>query len=57
VEARAAMGDIMGKISAWDKYTLQKLRSFETGTRFARNPMTERTQSNIAMTAVGLCLA
>jgi hypothetical protein len=41
VEARAAMGDIMGKISAWDKYTLQKLRSFETSTRFADNPMTE----------------
>jgi hypothetical protein len=41
VEARAAMGDIMGKISAWDNYTLQKLQSFETSTRLADNPMTE----------------
>ena len=34
------MGDIMGKISAFDKDTMQELWSFETGTAFAGNPMT-----------------
>jgi alcohol dehydrogenase (cytochrome c) len=34
------MGDIMGKISAFDKDTIQELWSFETGTQFAGNPMT-----------------
>ncbi len=34
------MGDIMGKISAYDKDTMQELWSFETGTAFAGNPMT-----------------
>jgi alcohol dehydrogenase (cytochrome c) len=34
------MGDIMGKISAFDKDTLNELWSFETGTQFAGNPMT-----------------
>jgi alcohol dehydrogenase (cytochrome c) len=34
------MGDIMGKISAFDKDTMQELWSFETGTQFAGNPMT-----------------
>jgi alcohol dehydrogenase (cytochrome c) len=33
------MGDIMGKISAFDKDTMQELWSFETGTQFAGNPM------------------
>jgi len=34
------MGDIMGKISAFDKDTMQQLWSFDTGTQFAGNPMT-----------------
>jgi len=34
------MGDIMGKISAIDKDTMQQLWSFDTGTQFAGNPMT-----------------
>jgi hypothetical protein len=34
------MGDIMGKISAFDKDTMQELWSFESGTQFAGNPMT-----------------
>jgi len=34
------MGDIMGKISAFDKDTMKELWSFETGTQFAGNPMT-----------------
>jgi alcohol dehydrogenase (cytochrome c) len=34
------MGDIMGKISAFDKDTMQELWSFEAGTQFAGNPMT-----------------
>jgi alcohol dehydrogenase (cytochrome c) len=34
------MGDIMGKIFAFDKDTMQELWSFETGTQFAGNPMT-----------------
>jgi alcohol dehydrogenase (cytochrome c) len=34
------MGDIMGKISAFDKDNMQELWSFETGTQFAGNPMT-----------------
>jgi len=34
------MGDIMGKISAYDKDTMQELWSFDTGTQFAGNPMT-----------------
>jgi alcohol dehydrogenase (cytochrome c) len=34
------MGDIMGKISAFDKDTMQELWSFDTGTQFAGNPMT-----------------
>jgi alcohol dehydrogenase (cytochrome c) len=34
------MGDIMGKISAYDKDTMQEVWSFETGTQFAGNPMT-----------------
>ena len=33
------MGDIMGKISAFDKDTMQELWSFESGTQFAGNPM------------------
>jgi alcohol dehydrogenase (cytochrome c) len=33
------MGDIMGKISAFDKDTMRELWSFETGTQFAGNPM------------------
>src|SRR6266481_5996671 len=34
------MGDIMGKISAFDKDTMAELWSFETGTAFAGSPMT-----------------
>src|SRR5258707_7346617 len=34
------MGDIMGKISAFDKDTMQELWSFDTGTAFAGSPMT-----------------
>ncbi len=34
------MGDIMGKISAYDKDTMKELWSFETGTAFAGAPMT-----------------
>jgi alcohol dehydrogenase (cytochrome c) len=34
------MGDIMGKISAFDKDSLQELWSFDTGTQFSGNPMT-----------------
>jgi glucose dehydrogenase len=34
------IGDIMGKISALDKDTMQELWSFETGTSFSGNPMT-----------------
>ncbi|HLK82381.1 MAG TPA: PQQ-binding-like beta-propeller repeat protein [Xanthobacteraceae bacterium] len=34
------MGDIMGKISAFDKDTMQELWHFETGTAFAGSPMT-----------------
>jgi alcohol dehydrogenase (cytochrome c) len=34
------MGDIMGKISAYDKDTMQELWSFDTGTQFSGNPMT-----------------
>jgi hypothetical protein len=34
------MGDIMGKISAFDKDSMQELWSFETGTQFVGNPMT-----------------
>ena len=34
------MGNIMGKISAYDKDTMQELWSFDTGTQFAGNPMT-----------------
>jgi len=34
------MGDIMGKISAIDKDTMQEVWSFETGTAFAGAPMT-----------------
>src|SRR5207253_10122622 len=34
------MGDIMGKISAYDKDTMQEVWSFDTGTQFAGNPMT-----------------
>jgi len=34
------MGDIMGKISAYDKDTMAELWSFETGTAFAGAPMT-----------------
>ncbi len=34
------MGDIMGKISAFDKDTMQELWSFDTGTAFAGTPMT-----------------
>ena len=34
------MGDIMGKISAYDKDTMQELWSFDTGTQFAGAPMT-----------------
>ena len=34
------MGDIMGKISAYDKDTMKELWSFDTGTQFAGNPMT-----------------
>src|SRR5262249_27020811 len=34
------MGDIMGKIAAFDKDTMKELWSFETGTKFAGNPMT-----------------
>ena len=34
------MGDIMGKISAFDKDTMQELWSFDTGTQFSGNPMT-----------------
>jgi hypothetical protein len=30
----------MGKISAFDKDTMQELWSFESGTQFAGNPMT-----------------
>ena len=37
------MGDIMGKISAFDKDTMQELWNFETGTQFAGNPMTYRS--------------
>jgi alcohol dehydrogenase (cytochrome c) len=33
-------GDIMGKISAFDKDTMKELWGFETGTQFAGNPMT-----------------
>jgi hypothetical protein len=33
------MGDIMGKISAFDKDTMQEVWGFETGTQFAGNPM------------------
>jgi len=34
------MGDIMGRIAAYDKDTMQELWSFETGTAFAGSPMT-----------------
>jgi alcohol dehydrogenase (cytochrome c) len=34
------MGDIMGKISAYDKDTMAELWSFDTGTAFAGAPMT-----------------
>jgi len=34
------MGDIMGKISAFDKDTMQELWSFDAGTAFAGSPMT-----------------
>ena len=34
------MGDIMGKISAYDKDTMKELWSFDAGTQFAGNPMT-----------------
>jgi len=34
------MGDIMGKIHAYDKDTMQELWSFETGTSFSGSPMT-----------------
>jgi alcohol dehydrogenase (cytochrome c) len=34
------MGNIMGKISAYDKDTMQEVWSFDTGTQFAGNPMT-----------------
>jgi alcohol dehydrogenase (cytochrome c) len=34
------IGDIMGKISAFDKDTMQELWHFETGTAFAGSPMT-----------------
>jgi alcohol dehydrogenase (cytochrome c) len=34
------MGNIMGKISAYDKDTMQELWSFDTGTQFAGSPMT-----------------
>jgi alcohol dehydrogenase (cytochrome c) len=34
------MGDIMGKIAAFDKDTMKELWSLETGTQFAGNPMT-----------------
>jgi len=34
------MGDIMGKISALDKDTMQQVWSFDTGTAFAGSPMT-----------------
>jgi alcohol dehydrogenase (cytochrome c) len=34
------MGDIMGKIAAYDKDTMTELWSFQTGTAFAGSPMT-----------------
>jgi alcohol dehydrogenase (cytochrome c) len=34
------MGDIMGKIAAYDKDTMKELWSFDTGTAFAGSPMT-----------------
>jgi alcohol dehydrogenase (cytochrome c) len=34
------MGDIMGKIAAYDKDTMQELWHFDTGTSFSGNPMT-----------------
>ena len=34
------MGDIMGRISAYDKDTMEELWSFDTGTQFAGSPMT-----------------
>jgi alcohol dehydrogenase (cytochrome c) len=34
------MGDIMGKIAAYDKDTMKELWSFQSGTAFAGNPMT-----------------
>jgi alcohol dehydrogenase (cytochrome c) len=34
------MGDIMGKIAAYDKDTMAELWSFQTGTAFAGSPMT-----------------
>jgi alcohol dehydrogenase (cytochrome c) len=34
------MGDIMGKISAYDKDTMAELWSFQSGTAFAGSPMT-----------------
>jgi len=34
------MGDIMGKIAAYDKYTMAELWSFQSGTAFAGSPMT-----------------
>jgi len=49
------MGDIMGKISALDKDTLQELWSFDTGTQFSGNPMTYSVNGKqyIAMTLGG----
>ena len=34
------MTDIMGKVAAYDKDTMQQLWSFETGTAVAGSPMT-----------------
>ena len=34
------MGDIMGKIAAYDKDSMKELWSFDTGTAFAGAPMT-----------------
>jgi alcohol dehydrogenase (cytochrome c) len=34
------MGDIMGKISAYDKDTMAELWSFQSGTAFSGSPMT-----------------
>ena len=49
------MGDIMGKISALDKDTLQELWSFDTGTQFSGNPMTYSVNGKqyVAMTLGG----